>query len=78
MTQQPDHTTFRAVRQRLGYSIRGWADALGLSRSTVELYERGTRKDDDRPVEIPRTVWLAVAALAEGLQGVDASGRVLR
>jgi len=43
------------------------ADALGLSKGSIELYERGARRDDERPVVIPRTVELACAALMHGI-----------
>ena len=48
-------------------SQQGAADALGLSKASIELYERGSRRDDDRPVVIPRTVELACAALMQGI-----------
>jgi len=51
----------------MGLSQQGTADALGMSKASVELYERGSRRDDDRPVVIPRTVELACAALAQGI-----------
>jgi len=38
------------------------------SRVTIELYERGARREDNRPVVIPRTVALACAALSNGLE----------
>ncbi len=78
MQQQPDHKTFRAARLRLGLSIRQFAEVLGLGRSTIEVYELGRRKDDGRPVEIPRQTWLAVAALLAGLDGIDADGQLVR
>lgn len=64
---------FKAWRQAMEYSQRAAADALGLSRVTIELYERGTRRDDGRAVTIPRTVALACAALRHGLSEGDAT-----
>jgi len=56
---------FKEWRVAMGYRSRDVAaDALGLSRSTVELYETGVRRDNEKSVEIPRTVELACAALA--------------
>jgi transcriptional regulator with XRE-family HTH domain len=43
------------------------ADALGQSKGNIQNYERGRRRDDERPVVIPRTVELACAALALGI-----------
>jgi len=59
--------SFRAWRKRLGYSQQRAAEALGISKSSVELYERGSRRDDGRPVEIPMTVALACSAVSHGL-----------
>ena len=44
---------------------------LGLSTGTIELYKRGTRRDDGRAVVIPKTVELACAALALGIRKYD-------
>lgn len=55
---------FRSWRKSLGLSQKGAADALGVSKSSVELYEAGMRRGNDpRPVKIPRTVALACAAV---------------
>lgn len=45
----------------MGWSQRAAGEVLGLSESTIELYERGTRKDNGRPVEVPVSVVLACA-----------------
>lgn len=58
---------FTRTRKHLGLSQQAMADALGISKSSIELYERGTRRDDGRPVEIPKTVRLALAALCHGV-----------
>ena len=55
---------FRAWRNVMGLTQGEAAEALGLSKSSIELYEKGERRDDGRPVVIPRTVELACAALA--------------
>ena len=55
---------FRTWRKSLGLSQKGAAEALGVSKSSVEHYEAGVRRGTDpRPVEIPRTVALACAAV---------------
>ena len=58
---------FKLWRKDMGLTQAAAADALGLSQSSIELYERGMRKDDGRPVVIPKTVALACAALKAGL-----------
>jgi transcriptional regulator with XRE-family HTH domain len=60
---------FKRWRENKGLSQQGAADALGLSKSSIELYERGSRRAEERPVVIPRTVELACAALARGITG---------
>jgi transcriptional regulator with XRE-family HTH domain len=50
---------FKSWRESLGLSQQAAADALGLSKGSIELYERGSRRDDGRPVVIPKTVQLA-------------------
>lgn len=63
-------TSFRAWRKSLGLTQQGAAEAIGVSRDSVWLYEAGRRRDDGRPVEIPRTVALACAAVSAGLEPV--------
>jgi DNA-binding XRE family transcriptional regulator len=59
---------FRAWRKAMGLTQTGAARALDLSRNTIELYERGTRRDNpNHVVPIPRTVELACAALMRGI-----------
>lgn len=58
---------FKAWRKAMNLSQAKAAEALGVSKPTIENYERGRRREDGRPVEIPKTVALACAALAYGL-----------
>lgn len=59
---------FRAWRKAMKLTQTGAARALDLSRNTIELYERGTRRDNpNHVVPIPRTVELACAALMLGI-----------
>ena len=51
-------------RLRMGLTQEAAADELGVSLTTMELYERGSRRDSDQPVTIPRSIELACAALA--------------
>jgi hypothetical protein len=60
-----------AVCQKAGQKIHEGAGMLGLSTGTIELYKRGTRRDDGRAVVIPKTVELACAALALGIRKYD-------
>jgi transcriptional regulator with XRE-family HTH domain len=58
---------FKRWRERTGLSQQEAADALGISKGSVVNYESGARREDDRPVTIPRTVELACAALTFGI-----------
>jgi hypothetical protein len=51
---------FNAWRTRMGYSLQAAADALGISRSTAQVYDAAKRKGQ----EIPLTVRLACENLA--------------
>ncbi len=70
---------FKTWRKASKLTQTGAAAAFGLSLATVKLYESGRRygagDDAGRPVEIPRTVQLACAALAHGLTPADALRR---
>ncbi|MDA8232781.1 MAG: helix-turn-helix transcriptional regulator [Magnetospirillum sp.] len=62
---------FRAWRDRHGWSREQTGQALGISADSVVLYERGARKDGSRPVEIPKRVRLAMAAIELGIADYD-------
>jgi hypothetical protein len=47
---------FRSWREKLNFSQQQAADALGISLGSVGLYERGSRREDNRAVEIPKPV----------------------
>lgn len=59
---------FKAWRTRMNYTRPAAAEALGLSRQTIENYERGQRLEDGRPVVIPRSIALACAAIYHRLK----------
>lgn len=59
---------FKAWRKAMNLSQVEAAQALGLSRGSVENYERGSRLGDGRPVLIPRSISLACAALYHRLE----------
>lgn len=50
-------------RQAMGFSQSEAAAELGVHVSTIENYERGTRREDNRPVAIPHAVALACSAI---------------
>jgi transcriptional regulator with XRE-family HTH domain len=52
----------------MGLTQQAAADALGISKPSIDLYEFGRRRDDNRPVVIPKPVELACAALALGIK----------
>ncbi|HWX85509.1 MAG TPA: helix-turn-helix transcriptional regulator [Xanthobacteraceae bacterium] len=58
---------FKQWRERMQMSQQAAADALGISKATVINYESGTRREDNRPVVIPKIVELACAALTFGI-----------
>lgn len=59
-----DSAQFRAWRKGLGFTQAAAAEALGLKKVTVTLYERGTRYEDGAPVVIPQHIALACAAIS--------------
>lgn len=58
---------FKQWRERSQLSQQEAADALGISKGSVVNYENGSRREDDRPVAIPKTIELACAALTFGI-----------
>lgn len=59
---------FRAWRKRLGLTQAMAAQAIGISTSQLTNYELGINRGSGRPSPIPRTVALACAAVAAGLE----------
>lgn len=57
----------KAWRKTLGFTQDQAATALGVSKATVVNYEAGIRREDGRPVVIPKSIALACAAIAAGL-----------
>jgi transcriptional regulator with XRE-family HTH domain len=62
---------FKAWRKHMDWSQAEAAKHLGVSPGSVDLYERGSRREDGRPVIIPKPVELACAALALGIRKYD-------
>ena len=58
----------RAWQARMGYTYDTAAQALGVSRSTYAEWVAGKSRTTGRPVTPSRTVALACAALAAGLE----------
>lgn len=62
---------FRAWRKRLKWTQADTAVLLELSKSTIEGYERGYRREKGRPaVKIPHVVVLATKYLDATLLGI--------
>jgi DNA-binding XRE family transcriptional regulator len=51
-----ENEEFKNWRTRMGFTQQQAADALDLSLSAVVNYEKGVRRDDGAPVEIPFSV----------------------
>ncbi|WP_152048886.1 helix-turn-helix domain-containing protein [Aureimonas psammosilenae] len=60
-----DSEQFRFWRKSLGYTQAEAAEALGLKKPTITLYERGSRHGDGRPVVIPKSIEIACGAMWE-------------
>jgi len=59
---------FKNWRKQMGFTQQQAAEALGLSKATIENYDKGVRREDGRPVIIPRVVALACAAIANNIE----------
>ncbi len=62
------HEDFKNWRKKMGLTQQQAADVLGLSKATIENYDKGVRREDGRPVVIPRVVALACAAIEHKLE----------
>jgi len=62
---------FKAWRKHMGFSQVAAGEALGVSKSTIEMYDSGFRKADKTPIDIPKPVELACAAIALGIRSYD-------
>lgn len=69
---------FKGWRRNLGLTQSQAAAALGLSLGSIENYERGARREDGRPVAIPRTVELACFAVSHALANDVSISREIR
>jgi transcriptional regulator with XRE-family HTH domain len=59
---------FKAWRKAMGFTQKEAGEVLGITKWAVENYERGSRREDDRPVIIPRSIALACSAVFLGLE----------
>lgn len=62
---------FKSWKGRMGFTLRGVAGALGISRGTAHNYCAGKRCDIEEPVEIPKHILLACSAVEEGLPPIQ-------
>ena len=60
-------------RRNRGWSRDHAAAVIGVSASTLRNYEDGTRREDGRPVEIPKPIRWTVAAIDAGVADPDHS-----
>lgn len=67
---------FIAWRKRLGFTVAAAAEALGMSPSQINDYERGIKRGRGTPAPIPRVVALACAWVEHTTQNApDREGR---
>lgn len=59
---------FKNWRSEMGFTLKQVADELGLLKTTVENYDKGTRREDGGQVKIARTVFLHALALNKTLR----------
>lgn len=75
MNPESFKTFVRAMCARRGWTADQVAAAIGITKSNLHLYQRGRRYDRPDPVEIPKPVRLACAAVLLGVE--DFSGEAL-
>ena len=61
-------TDFIAWQARMGLTVRAAAELLGVAPSTVQDWRTGVSRRTGQPIELPRMLGLACAALAAGLK----------
>lgn len=59
---------FKQWRKEMKFTQAQAADALGLSKATIENYDKGIRREDGREVIIPIIVAFACNALLHKLK----------
>lgn len=66
---------FRRWKQRMGFTYRQAASSLGICISTAGFYKAGVRRenknDDSKPVEVPKAILLACAAIENNLPPIQ-------
>ncbi len=60
---------FRSWQARMGLTVRAAADLLGVAPSTVQDWRNGTSRSTGKPIELPKMLALACAALAGSAGG---------
>ena len=56
---------FRAWQARMGLTVRAAAELLGVAPSTVQDWRTGTSRSTGKPIELPKMLALACAALSD-------------
>lgn len=63
-----DNIKFKLWRKKMGFTQSAAAEALGVSRATIQLYELGYRTENPKiKVAIPKSIALACAAINANL-----------
>ena len=68
MTEQ---TAIARWRARMGLSQRAAAAALGMTLAGYQQQERGRSFRDERPMQAPRPLLLACAAIERGIAPIE-------
>lgn len=66
---------FLKWRRRMGLTYSQVSESLGISASVAGFYSRGTRrnkkKDDEKIVEVPKSILLACSAVENNLNPIE-------
>lgn len=63
-----DRSQLVAWRKNLGLTQQQAADILGVHRATFIDYEKGVRRSDKKPVDVPKSIELACQAIKLGFR----------
>ncbi len=57
-----------AFRKSKNWNLEKAANEIGISTASLRIYEKGERKDRDKPVVIPKPIAWACAAINAGIK----------